>query len=62
VDIQLNILKKRLVTKKVYLKVTQKTKAIYEAAGITCHETPCYEIGKLSGALACMTLPIKRTK
>ena len=37
VDIQLNILKKRLVTKKVYLKVTQKTKEFLAEKGYDPH-------------------------
>lgn len=37
-----------------------ETKAIYESHGIKCHETPCKQIGKMSGAIACMTLPLKR--
>jgi ATP-dependent Clp protease ATP-binding subunit ClpB len=37
VDIQLNILKKRLVTKKIYLKVTQKTKEFLAEKGYDPH-------------------------
>ncbi len=37
VDIQLNILKKRLVTKKVYLKITQKTKEFIAEKGYDPH-------------------------
>jgi len=37
-----------------------ETKAIYESHGVKVHETPCFEIRKMGGALACMTLPIKR--
>lgn len=37
VDIQLNILKKRLATKKVYLKVTQKTKEFLAEKGYDPH-------------------------
>jgi N-dimethylarginine dimethylaminohydrolase len=37
-----------------------ETKAIYESHGIKVHETPCYELGKMGGAIACKTLPIKR--
>jgi arginine deiminase len=36
------------------------TKAIYEAHGIKVHESPAIEYGKMSGAFACATLPIKR--
>jgi N-dimethylarginine dimethylaminohydrolase len=37
-----------------------ETKAIYESHGIKVHETPCYELGKMGGAIACCTLPIRR--
>ena len=37
VDIQLNILKKRLLTKKVYLKVTQKAKEFLAEKGYDPH-------------------------
>lgn len=37
-----------------------ETKAIYESHGIKVHESPAKEIGKMGGAFACMTLPIKR--
>ena len=37
-----------------------KTKAIYEANGIKVHESPGVEYGKMGGAFACSTLPIKR--
>lgn len=37
-----------------------KTKALYESHGIKVHTTPCYEIRKMGGALACMSLPLKR--
>jgi len=36
------------------------TKAIYESYGIKVHESPAYEIRKMGGAFACMSLPIKR--
>ena len=39
-----------------------ETQAIYEANGIKVHTTPCYEIQKMGGALACMTLPLTREK
>lgn len=39
-----------------------KTKAIYESHGIKVHETPCYNLMKMGGALACATLPLKREK
>lgn len=38
------------------------TKAIYESHGIKVHETPCFELGKMGGAIACGTLPIKRER
>lgn len=38
-----------------------KTKAIYESHGITAHESPAYEMGKMAGCFACCTLPIKRS-
>jgi len=38
------------------------TKAIYESHGIKVHESPAKEIGKLSGAFACCTLVLNRTK
>jgi len=37
-----------------------ETKAIYESYGIKVHESPAKEIGKMGGAFACMTLPMKR--
>jgi N-dimethylarginine dimethylaminohydrolase len=37
-----------------------ETKAIYESHGIKVHESPAKELGKMGGAFACMTLPIKR--
>ena len=37
-----------------------ETKAIYESHGIKVHESPAKEIGKMGGAFACMTLPMKR--
>jgi N-dimethylarginine dimethylaminohydrolase len=37
-----------------------ETKAIYESHGIKVHESPASEIGKMGGAFACMSLPIKR--
>lgn len=37
-----------------------KTKQIYESNGIKVYETSTYEISKLSGSLACMTLPLTR--
>lgn len=39
-----------------------KTKEVYETHGIKVHTTPCYELRKLSGAIACQTLPLKREK
>jgi N-dimethylarginine dimethylaminohydrolase len=38
-----------------------ETKAIYENHGIKVHESPAIELGKMAGAFACMTLPIKRS-
>jgi arginine deiminase len=42
------------------LATMKNAKAIYELHGIKVHETPTYEIGKMGGSLACMTLPILR--
>ena len=39
-----------------------ETKAIYESHGITVHESPAVELGKMGGCFACMSLPIKRSK
>jgi len=36
------------------------TKAIYESHGIKVHETPCFELGKMGGAIACASLILKR--
>lgn len=41
-------------------KNRNKTKAILEANGITCHEIEINEIHKMGGGLACMVLPIDR--
>jgi N-dimethylarginine dimethylaminohydrolase len=38
------------------------TKTLYELHGIKVHTTPCYEIYKMGGAIACMTLPLTREK
>jgi arginine deiminase len=37
-----------------------KTQEIYESHGIKVHTSPAKEIGKMGGAFACMTLPMKR--
>jgi len=36
------------------------TQVIYEANGIKVHTTPCYELRKMGGAIACQTLPLRR--
>ena len=37
-----------------------ETMAIFEDNNIICHTTPMYEICKMAGGPACMTLPLKR--
>lgn len=37
-----------------------KTQKLYEDNGIKVHTTPCYELRKMGGAIACQTLPLKR--